>query len=70
MGFVKRGIKKFFSYFKEVLEETRKITWPNRKTTTRYSVLVIVVAGLTALFFAILDALFTGGLEGLLKIAG
>ncbi len=67
---MKKLIKKCFSYFKEVLEETRKVTWPNRKTTTRYSVLVIVVAGLTGLFFAILDAVFTGGLEGLLKIAG
>ena len=70
MGFVKRAVKKVFSYVKEVLEETRKVTWPNQKTTTRYSIMVVVVAGSVAVFFGILDAVFNLGLEGLLKIAG
>ena len=69
MGFVKHNLKKFFSYFKEVLEEARKVTWPNQKTTTRYSVLVIVVCVAVGGFFAILDAVFNLGLGSLLKIA-
>lgn len=66
---MKKLIKKCFSYVKEVLEETRKVTWPNQKTTTRYSIMVIAVAGFVALFFGVLDAVFNLGLEGLLKIS-
>ena len=70
MGLIKRAIKKVFSYFKEVGEETRKVTWPNQKTTTRYSIAVVIVALSVAAMFAVLDAVFNLGLEELLKISG
>lgn len=70
MGFIKRAAKKVFSYFKEVVEETRKVTWPNQKTTTRYSLMVVLVAVSVGALFAVLDAVFNLGLEGLLKISG
>ena len=67
---MKRVIKKIISYFQGVLEEMRKVTWPSRKATTCYSILVIGLSVFIAAIFGVLDAVFTLGLEGLLKIAG
>ncbi|MEK7105210.1 MAG: preprotein translocase subunit SecE [Patescibacteria group bacterium] len=66
---MKSMIKKIASYFKEVVEEMRKVTWPNRKTTTRYTILVITVSVAVGVLFAVLDLVFNLGLEGLLQIS-
>ena len=56
------------SYLKEVREEMKKVTWPNRKSTIRYSAVVIGISALVAVFFAILDFGFNLGLEALLTL--
>ncbi|MBD3251310.1 preprotein translocase subunit SecE [Candidatus Uhrbacteria bacterium] len=43
------------SYVRTSLAELKKVTWPTRETTFRYSLLVIVVSILVAGFFASLD---------------
>ena len=70
MGFVKRAVKKIFSYAKGVAEEARKVTWPSQKTTVRYSILVVAVSLSVAVLFGVLDFLFNLGLEGLISISG
>lgn len=55
-------------YVRESMEELRKVTWPSRQTITKYSVLVIVLCVILALFFAGIDWLFTQGLEGLVTL--
>lgn len=70
MTLIKRAVKKIISYFQGVLEEMRKVTWPSRQTTTRYSIIVITLSISVAILFGVLDAVFTLGLEGLLNIAG
>jgi preprotein translocase SecE subunit len=42
-------------YIKHSIAELKKVTWPNRDVTMRFSVLVIVVSVLFAGFFATLD---------------
>lgn len=47
------------AYFRESIEEARKITWPTRQETIRYSILVIVITILVAALFGGLDYIFT-----------
>lgn len=55
-------------YINESREELRKVTWPNRQETTKYSILVIVLCLLLALFFGGLDWVLNKGLEWLITI--
>lgn len=55
-------------YVRESLEELRKVSWPSRQTTVRYSVLVIVLCVILAAFFAGIDWLFTQGLAQLVTL--
>jgi preprotein translocase subunit SecE len=61
-------IKWLFRYVNESREELRKVTWPNRQETTKYSVMVIVLCLLLAAFFGGLDWILNKGLEWLILI--
>ncbi len=50
---------KITAYFREALYELRKVTWPTRKQTINYSIIVIAITIFTAVFFATLDYFFT-----------
>lgn len=51
------------NYVRGSMEESKKITWPTRKETVRYSLLVIVITIAVAAFFAGLDYLFAALLQ-------
>lgn len=53
-------------YLKSSRAELMKVTWPSRRDTIRYSVLVIAVSIVTAGFFAALDLGLSKGVEALL----
>ncbi len=53
-------------YLKESREELRKVTWPSRKDTVRYSVIVVSLCVVIAFFFGGLDWLLIKGLEWLI----
>ncbi len=53
--------KNIVSFFKESRDELKKVTWPNRQTTIRYT--VIVVAASLAV------GILTGGVDYLLTLA-
>lgn len=65
---MKNPITWLLRYVRESLEELRKVTWPSRQTVTKYSVMVVVLCVVLALFFAGIDWLFTQGLEGLVTL--
>ncbi len=44
-----------FRFFQEVRTEADKVTWPSRRETMITTVLVIVLAILTSLFFLVVD---------------
>jgi len=58
---------KLFIQLKEYLigsyVEMRKVTWPTKKQTINYSLLVIGMSIFMALFFGILDYILNIGLE-------
>jgi preprotein translocase subunit SecE len=56
-------MKKINDYVKESIIELKKVTWPSKKDTYRYSVLVIVISLLIAAFLGGLDYIFNFGLE-------
>ena len=63
------AVAKAFAYVRGVREELQKVTWPTRKQATRYSVLVVVISTIVAIFFTVLDLIFNLGLEQLLKLS-
>lgn len=54
---------KLINYFKGAFAEMRKVTWPTRKETYNYTLLVILISLATALFLGGLDLGFNKILE-------
>ncbi len=48
-----------FNFFNEVKEELRKVAWPTREQTVRYTILVIFVAVAVGAFLGGLDYILT-----------
>lgn len=57
--FLNLKMPNIINFLKEVREELGKVTWPTRKQTTRYTVLVIVVALVVGVFLGGLDYVLT-----------
>ena len=49
------------AYFKASYEEMKKVTWPTKKQTINYSLLVIFMSVGFAVFFSLLDYTFNWG---------
>lgn len=53
----------FINYLKDTVAELRHVSWPTRSQTLVYTVLVIVLSALTALYTGLFDFLFTRALN-------
>ncbi|TQR18954.1 preprotein translocase subunit SecE [Psychrobacillus vulpis] len=42
-------------FFKNVMSEMRKVSWPRKKELTRYTVIVLATVAIMAVFFALVD---------------
>ena len=49
--------KKAFDYIKQVRQEWFKIVWPNRDTVVKSTIMILIFAGIAALFFFITDSI-------------
>jgi preprotein translocase subunit SecE len=56
-------LTKIQTYFKEVFVEMKKVNWPTRKETIRYTLLVIGISVAVAAYLGGLDFIFTRILE-------
>ncbi len=56
-------MNKLSNYIKESVEEMKKVTWPTKKETYNYTLLVIGISLATAIFLGALDYLFGWGLD-------
>lgn len=56
-------MNKLSNYIKESIAEMKKVTWPTKKETYNYTLLVIGISIGVALFLGLLDYLFTIGFE-------
>ncbi|MDA3815537.1 MAG: preprotein translocase subunit SecE [Patescibacteria group bacterium] len=52
-------MNKIFSFIKESKEELRKVSWPTKKKTINYTVTVVIVSLLVAMFLGVLDMIFS-----------
>ena len=57
-------------FIQQVRAEVAKIVWPTRREVLLTTVMVFIMAALTAVFFALVDILIRGGLQGLLNMFG
>jgi preprotein translocase subunit SecE len=51
--------KKIAIFLKEVRLETKKVNWPNRKETIKYTLIIVGVSLVVAAFLGGLDFIFT-----------
>jgi preprotein translocase subunit SecE len=58
---------KLTTYLTESAEELKKVTWPTKKDTYSYTMLVIGVSIAVSLFLGLLDFIFSKGLEKLIN---
>lgn len=61
-------IKKLTTYIRESIAELKKVTWPTKKETTNYTLLVIGISLSVAVFFGILDYFLNIGVEQLISL--
>ncbi|MCF7860374.1 preprotein translocase subunit SecE [Patescibacteria group bacterium] len=59
-------MNKIVRYLQQSLEEMKKVTWPSKKETYHYTLLVIGISLGVAAFLGILDYIFNYGLETLI----
>ncbi len=57
-------------FIQQARAEVSKIVWPTRREVLLTTVMVFIMAALTAVFFALVDLLIRSGLQGLLTIFG
>ena len=59
-----------FQFMQQVRSEVSKIVWPTRREVMLTTVMVFIMATLTAVFFALVDLGIRGGLRGVLTAFG
>jgi preprotein translocase subunit SecE len=65
--FNKNMANKLINYIKASVEEMKKVTWPTKKETYNYTLLVIGISLAVAAFLGALDYIFNWGLELIIK---
>ena len=55
----KKNSGKFLKFFRDLFSETKKITWPSRKTVINNTLVVIACVLVVGAFIWVLDALLT-----------
>ena len=53
-----KKINKIINFLKEVKTEIKKVSWPTRKETTKYTLVVIGISFALAVYLGALDFLF------------
>jgi len=65
-NFIKNLPQRIITFFKEVQLEIKKVNWPTREETVRYTLIVIIVSAAVAAFLGALDLVFTTFLNKLI----
>ena len=60
-------MSKIINYVRESAAELKKVTWPTKKETYNYTLLVIAISLGVAIFLGILDYIFTQGFQILIN---
>ncbi|WP_111735441.1 preprotein translocase subunit SecE [Roseovarius amoyensis] len=57
-------------FIQQTRSEISKVVWPTRREVVLTTVMVFIMATLTAIFFALVDLLIRTGLQGVLGFFG
>jgi preprotein translocase subunit SecE len=57
-------------FIQQVRAETAKVTWPTRRETVTTTIMVLIMATLTAIFFLIVDKLLDIFINTVVSIGG
>lgn len=57
-------------FIQQTRSEIAKVVWPTRREVLLTTVMVFIMATLTAIFFALVDMLIRFGLQGILNFFG
>ncbi len=57
-------------FIQEVRAEIAKVVWPTRREVVLTTIMVFIMAALTAVFFTLVDLLIRTGLTGVLSYFG
>ena len=52
------NVKKLFEYLGDVKKETEKVTWPSKQEVIITTIVVLALACVCALFFAVVDTMW------------
>ncbi|MBO9479471.1 preprotein translocase subunit SecE [Shimia sp. R11_0] len=58
------------TFIQQVRAEVSKVVWPTRREVLLTTVMVFIMAALTAAFFSLVDILIRSGLQGVLSLFG
>lgn len=58
------------TFIQQVRAEVSKVVWPTRREVVLTTVMVFIMAALTAAFFSLVDILIRSGLQGILSLFG
>ena len=58
-----------FKFIQEVRREGSKVTWPTSRETFTGSIMVVLITAFAAVFFLIIDQIFSFGLDRLIGVA-
>ncbi|MCX6779174.1 MAG: preprotein translocase subunit SecE [Candidatus Magasanikbacteria bacterium] len=61
-------VNKIVDYFRTSKVELLKVSWPTKKETTRYTLIVVALCLAVAVFFGVLDGIFNLGLEKFISL--
>ncbi len=56
-------------FIREVRSEVSKVSWPTRKETMVSTAMVLILAGVSAVFFLMVDGIFAWGIGEILGLA-
>jgi preprotein translocase subunit SecE len=59
-----KQMQRLTGFFRDVVKEMKKVSWPKRKELVRYTITVITTVAFFAIFFAIVDL----GISELLRL--
>ena len=57
----------FINYIKDTVAEMKHVSWPTNKQSVVYTVLVVVISAIAALYIGVFDFVFQQGLDWFLK---
>jgi preprotein translocase subunit SecE len=57
-------------FVQEVRAEVAKVVWPTRREVVMTTIMVFIMASLTAIFFSLVDLVIRFGLQGVLSYFG